>query len=126
MRMLAEEANDLTVRAMMLRIAADYDKLARNADDRAAQDSIMFRLVGPDDKTSVGAAIEPKVKRQRCQDARWVCENHPDKPRGRGQDECGGAAGMPCPDYNEAHDGERPAMSDDFIPAFDRDKGPVH
>jgi hypothetical protein len=34
--MLAQEANDLTVLAMMLRIAADYDKLARNADDRAA------------------------------------------------------------------------------------------
>jgi hypothetical protein len=30
------------------------------------------------DKTSGGAAIEPKVKCQRCQDARWVCENHPD------------------------------------------------
>ena len=75
------------------------------------------------DKTSGGAAIEPKVKCQRCQDARWVCENHPDKSWGRGQDECCGGAGMPCPDCNERHDGERPAMSDDFIPAFDRDKG---
>jgi hypothetical protein len=36
------------------------------------------------------------------------------------------AAGMPCPDCNEPGEGERPAMSDDFIPAFDRDKGPVH
>ena len=33
---------------MMLRIAADYDQLAKNADDRAAQDSIMFRVVSPE------------------------------------------------------------------------------
>jgi hypothetical protein len=43
MRTLAEEANDSTVRAMMLRIASDYDRLAESADDRAAHDSIMFR-----------------------------------------------------------------------------------
>ena len=43
MRTLAEEANDSTVLAMMLRIAADYDRLAEGADDRAAHDSIMFR-----------------------------------------------------------------------------------
>jgi hypothetical protein len=57
MRTLAEEANDSTVRAMMLRIAADYDRVAESADDRAAQDSIMFRAVSPDDKTSAGAGI---------------------------------------------------------------------
>jgi hypothetical protein len=43
MRTLAEEADDSTVRAMMLRIAADYDRLAERADDRAAHDSIMFQ-----------------------------------------------------------------------------------
>ena len=43
MRTLAEEGNDSTVRAMMLRIAADYDRLAESADDRAAHDSIMFQ-----------------------------------------------------------------------------------
>ena len=43
MRTLAEEAIDSTVREMMLRIAADYDRLAESADDRAAHDSIMFR-----------------------------------------------------------------------------------
>ena len=46
MRTLAEEAEeaiDSTVRAMMLRIAADYERLAESADDRAAHDSIMFR-----------------------------------------------------------------------------------
>jgi hypothetical protein len=56
MRMLAEDAEDSKVRAMMLRIAADYERLASNADDRAAQDSIMFRLVSPEDKSSAGAA----------------------------------------------------------------------
>ena len=43
MRTLAEEADDSTVPAMMLRIAADYDRLAERADDRAAHDSIMFQ-----------------------------------------------------------------------------------
>jgi hypothetical protein len=45
MRTLAEEAIDSTVRAMMLRIAVDYDRLAESADDRAAHDSIMFQTV---------------------------------------------------------------------------------
>jgi hypothetical protein len=56
-RTLAEDAQDSKVRAMMLRIAADYDRLAGNADDRGAQDSIMFRVVSPDDKTSAGASV---------------------------------------------------------------------
>jgi hypothetical protein len=43
MRTLAEEAIDSTVRAMMLRIAADYDRLAESADNRATHDSIMFQ-----------------------------------------------------------------------------------
>ena len=43
MRTLAEEAIDPTVRALMLQIAADYDRLAESADDRAAPASIMFR-----------------------------------------------------------------------------------
>ena len=55
-RTLAEDAQDSKVRAMMLRIAADHERLASNADDRAAQDSIMFRVVSPDDKTSADAA----------------------------------------------------------------------
>ena len=57
MRTLAEDVQDSKVRSMMLRIAADYNRLAGNADDRAAHDSIMFRVVSPDDdKAGVGAA----------------------------------------------------------------------
>jgi hypothetical protein len=36
------------------------------------------------------------------------------------------AAGQACRVLTEPHEGERPAIGDDFIPAFDRDKGPVH
>jgi hypothetical protein len=66
------------------------------------------------------------VKCRRCQDARWVSENHPDKPWNAEHEKLCGGAGMPCPDCNEPHDGERPVMGDDFTPAFDRDQGPVH
>lgn len=45
MRALAEEAQSSTVRAMMLRPGADYDRRAENADDRAARDPIMFRTI---------------------------------------------------------------------------------
>jgi hypothetical protein len=37
-----EHSNDL-LPAFTLRIAADYDRLAESANDRAAHDSIMFR-----------------------------------------------------------------------------------
>jgi hypothetical protein len=45
MRALAEETHDPTVRAMMLRFAATYDRVAGQAADPAQQDSIMFRRV---------------------------------------------------------------------------------
>ena len=62
----------------------------------------------------------------RCQNARWVCENHPDKPWTPEHEAVCGGAGMPCPDCNEPRNDERPAMGGDFVPAFDRDKGPIH
>jgi hypothetical protein len=43
MRTPAEEISDPTVRAMMLRFAATYDRVAESAGDHAAHDSIMFR-----------------------------------------------------------------------------------
>jgi predicted component of type VI protein secretion system len=39
MRTMAEEAEDPTVRAMMLSFAEDYDRMARRADDSAILDS---------------------------------------------------------------------------------------
>ena len=60
-RTIAEETRDPMARAMMLRIAADYDRLAKHADDRVALDSMMYRtaagydqLVGhaPPDRTA--------------------------------------------------------------------------
>jgi len=130
MRTLAEDVQDSRVRAMMLRIAADYEWLAESADNRAAQDSIMFRVISPDDKTGDGDGrfdrTQEIAKCQRCYGARWVCEVHPNEPWGGDHSKRCDGAGMPCPDCNELHEGERPDMGDDFIPAFDRDGGPIH
>jgi hypothetical protein len=43
MRMLAYEAHDSAVRAMMLGIAEDCDRRAECAEDEASQDATMFR-----------------------------------------------------------------------------------
>lgn len=43
MRTLADDCRDPTARAMMLRIAADYDRLARHADDKSSLDAVMLR-----------------------------------------------------------------------------------
>jgi hypothetical protein len=130
MRTLAEDAHDSTVRAMMLRIAADYERLAENADDRAAQDSIMFRMISPDDKASDGVrrldGAQEIVKCPRCYGARWVCEAHPNEPWGGDHSKRCDGARMPCPDCNEPYEDERPDMDPDFVPAFDRDEGPIH
>jgi hypothetical protein len=57
MRTVAEEADDPTVRAMMLRIAADYDRLAESANDLAAHNSIMFRTAEVRPQSRPGAHL---------------------------------------------------------------------
>jgi hypothetical protein len=52
----------------------------------------------------------------RCQDIRWVCEEHPDKPMEH--DGCKGV-GMPCPLCNPADRGKVPILP----PAFEIDRG---
>ena len=47
----------------------------------------------------------------RCQDTRWVCEEHPDKPMDH--DSCKGA-GMPCPACNPSSRGKVPILPPDF------------
>jgi hypothetical protein len=42
-RTIADETHDPTAKAMMLRIAADYDRLAKHVDDSTALDSMMLR-----------------------------------------------------------------------------------
>jgi hypothetical protein len=57
MRTLTAEARNPAVRAMMRRIAADYDRFARNADDRAAQDSIISSGGAPMIKQAPGVGM---------------------------------------------------------------------
>jgi hypothetical protein len=46
---------------------------------------------------------------RRCDDSRWVCENHPDRPwQWERACSCGGA-GAPCPDCNAADPPRLPA-----------------
>jgi hypothetical protein len=42
---------------MMLQIAADYDRLAESANDRAAHDSIMFRTAEVRPESSSAALV---------------------------------------------------------------------
>jgi hypothetical protein len=50
MRTIVQETHDPKVKAMMLRIAADYDRLARYADDETAQDSMTLRVAADYDR----------------------------------------------------------------------------
>ena len=47
----------------------------------------------------------------RCQDIRWICEEHPDKPMEH--DGCKGS-GMPCPDCNPSSRGKVPVLPPDL------------
>jgi hypothetical protein len=58
-----------------------------------------------------------------CDDQRWVCENHPDRPAfGPRACECG--AGMPCLVCNRADASNPPAMPPGYRPdPLDEDLG---
>jgi hypothetical protein len=55
----------------------------------------------------------------RCENTRWVCETHLDRPF-LGDSACGcGGAGAPCPDCNKTNPADPdgvPAMPAGFIP----------
>ena len=61
-------------------------------------------------------ALPDAMNCARCQDIRWVCEEHPDKPMEH--DGCKGV-GMPCPLCNPADRGKVPILP----PAFEIDRG---
>jgi len=52
----------------------------------------------------------------RCDNARFVCEAHPDRPWQDGPRACAcGAPGIPCPICNRTEDGEIPELPDGFV-----------
>jgi hypothetical protein len=60
------------------------------------------------------AMTDRVIRCQRCDDCRWICEAHLDKPWD-GPTACGcGAPGDPCPDCNRAGPLDQPEMPPDF------------
>jgi hypothetical protein len=65
-----------------------------------------------------------------CKDARWVCEDHPDKPWDGASDvpeacHCGGA-GAPCPACNPCDDDHRPEMPEGYRSLIDSRDGSMN
>jgi hypothetical protein len=61
----------------------------------------------------------------RCENQRWVCEAHPERPWGS---ECGcpcGAAGDPCPICNRSDAQTVPAVPHGFVAEAARDFDPL-
>lgn len=62
---------------------------------------------------------------QRCDNGRWVCEVHTDRPwEGARACDCGGA-GAPCPDCNPSDEVTAPEMPDDFVADLNADDLPL-
>jgi len=60
-----------------------------------------------------------------CSGARWVCEDHADRPCGGASNReeachCGGA-GMPCPSCNPSDRKHKPKMPEGYRKFFDKD-----
>lgn len=72
-----------------------------------------------------GGSIETlKVERAICLGARWVCEDHPDKPWDGASDapeacHCGGA-GAPCPECNPCDRDNPPEMPEGYASFMDK------
>jgi hypothetical protein len=61
------------------------------------------------------------IKCTLCQDNGWVCETHPGKPwDGPRACPCG-AAGAPCPSYNQYDHETPPRMPEGFLVEIDKD-----
>ncbi|PDT77152.1 hypothetical protein CO675_11475 [Bradyrhizobium sp. C9] len=61
--------------------------------------------------------MTPAPTCKRCRGARWVCENHPDRPwsADTGCEYCGAGAGMICPDCNPADGFTHPILPPGFV-----------
>jgi len=62
-----------------------------------------------------------------CHGARWVCEDHIDKPWDGASDDAGachcGGAGAPCPACNPSDSEQRPEMPDGYRSIIDARDG---
>jgi hypothetical protein len=58
LRTFADDAIDPTAKGIMLRIAADYERLARLRDDRAAHHEIMLQIAADYDRLAGGLSDE--------------------------------------------------------------------
>lgn len=81
-----------------------------------------FNVEGREAKARDNESMEPECPI--CKDARWVCEDHLDKPWSGASDapeacHCGGA-GAPCPECNLCDEEHRPEMPEGYESFMDK------